>query len=211
MRPRPRLPEPAVRRLVHYSRYLADLTASGVGRVLSEDIARHFNLDPSQVRKDLSWVGQLGQRGRGYDPVRLREDLERALLMDRPLEAVLVGCGRLGSALLGYPRLKEFHFHIVRAFDTDPRLFDQKINGIPVEDYARMPEYLASSGVRAAILAVPAEKARSVAEDLVRNGVRGILNFAPVFLNLPGGILVRNVDFSVDFNIFRYQMLGEEE
>jgi redox-sensing transcriptional repressor len=204
------LPELSVRRLVHYSRFVLDQLARHADRILSEDIARHFNQDPSQVRKDLSWVGQLGKRGRGYDPLKLRDDLAAALLLDRPLEAVLVGCGRLGSALLGYPILKEFHFDIVRGFDTDPRLFDQKINGIPVDDYNRMGDFLTANKVKTAILAVPGERAREVADNLVRHGIRGILNFAPVFLNTEGKALVRNVDFSVDFNIFRYQMFKEK-
>jgi len=206
-----KIPELSIRRLILYSRYIHDLFRQSRTRLLSEEIAGYFRLDPSQVRKDFSFVGQLGKRGCGYDPEKLQDDIDKALSFKRGLDVILVGCGKLGAALLGYPILKEFNFRIVRAFDVDPKVVGRKVHGVTVENYRGIGRYLARHKVRTAILAVPQEKAQEVAEQIIGKGIRGILNFAPVFLHTGKNALIRNVDFSVDFNIFRYQIFKEKK
>ena len=206
-----KIPELSIRRLILYSRYIHDLTRQNRGRLLSEEIAQYFNLDPSQVRKDFSFVGQLGKRGCGYDLGTLQGDIDRALSFKQKLNVILVGCGKLGTALLGYPILKEFKFNIVRAFDVDPQIIRRKVHDVTVEDYSGIRRFIADNRVRTAILAVPQETAKEVAGQLIAWGIKGILNFAPVFLHFSDKVLIRNVDFSVDFNIFRYQMFKENK
>ena len=204
-----KIPELSLRRLILYSRYIDDLLRLNKGRLLSEEIAQYFNLDPSQIRKDFSFVGQLGKRGCGYDLVSMKEDIDRALSFRRRLNVVLVGCGKLGTALLGYPILKGFNFNIVRAFDVDPQIIRKKIHDVQVDDYRSIGKFLSARRIRTAILAVPQENAKEVAGQLIAWGIRGILNFAPVFPHFNKNVLIRNVDFSVDFNIFRYQLFKE--
>jgi redox-sensing transcriptional repressor len=204
-----KIPELSMRRLVLYYRYLEDLNRQNVVKVLSDEIAGYFNLDPAQVRKDLSYIGQLGKRGCGYDIPRLLEDIQAVSLQKKPVEAVLIGCGKLGSALLGYPVLRDFAFHIERGFDTASDLINTRVRDILIDDYRNLESFIKSRGIKLAIVAVPKENAREVMENLVKFGIRGILNFSPVFMHFDRKVMIKNVDFSVDFNIFRYQLFKE--
>lgn len=201
--------EVAVRRLNLYYRFLSDLAKQGKNIVLSDEIAVYFNLDSSQVRKDMSFLGQLGKRGCGYTVETLLADIRSALRSQEPVNAILVGCGKLGSALLGYPLLREYNFNITGGFDIKKSVVGKSINGIPVYSYGKIKAFITSNNIRISIITAPKEHANRIVDDLIKLGIKGVLNFSPVFLAVRKGVVIKNVDFSVDFSILRYNLLEE--
>jgi len=201
--------EISIRRWILYYRYLNELLQQERTKVLSEEIAQYFNLDPSQVRKDFSYIGQLGKRGCGYNVEKLLFDLKKKIRQSQKMEVVLVGCGKLGRALIGYPILQKFNFVVSRGFDIDKKIIGKTVENVPIDSYEKLEEYIQNNKITMAIIAVPSASAKSVFTDLVSMGVQGILNFSPVFLHAGDNkVIVKNVDFSIDFNVLRYQ-LGE--
>ena len=205
-----KISELSLRRIILYYRYLHYLVQHNRKTILSEDIANYYNLEPSQVRKDFSSIGQMGKRGFGYNIPKLLKDIERMLRLDTAIDTIIIGCGKLGTALMGYPILKEeFNFNIIRGFDIDKKVIKSTINGIKVEDYKNIVKFIKKHNIQVAIVAVPRDSARMVLDQLKTYGIKGILNFSPIFVHFDEKVYIKNVDFSIDFNIFRYRMIKE--
>jgi len=185
---------PTVQRLPIYLRVVAQVAATGQKLVSSEELGRISGVSPALIRKDLSLFGGFGKQGTGYGIQRLRDALTRILHLDANWEVALVGVGRLGRALLDDPTLGGRGFSIAALFDNNPALIGQTFNRLVVQEASTIAEYLHQQAIRIAILAVPAEAAQPVAEQLVAAGVTGILNYAPVNVTLPEEIVVRSVD-----------------
>jgi len=199
-----RIPQETIRRLGLYLRSLRKLQQQNFTVVSSSQITSHLNITPDQFRKDLSYFGSLGKRGVGYSVDALIKHLERVLGVDAECKIIVVGVGKLGSALLAYPGFQNFNFRIVAAFDNDIGKIGRVWEGVKIENILNMEEVVRSLGVKLAILTVPADAAQQVAEKLVACGVRGILNFAPTNLNLPQGIYVLNVDMATELMFLTY-------
>ncbi len=205
-----KISELSLRRIILYYRYIHYLFKHKRKTILSEDIANYYNLEPSQVRKDFSSIGQLGKRGFGYNIPKLLKDIEKMLQLTLSINAIIIGCGKLGKALMGYPILREdFNFNIVRGFDIDKKVINSRINGIKVENYKNVEKFIKKYNISVAIVAVPRDSARMVFDQLKAYGIKGILNFSPVFVHFDEKIYIKNVDFCADFNIFRYRMIKE--
>lgn len=201
-----KVPIPTLERLTTYLRYLIDLGAGGVETISSAEIERQTGINAAQFRKDLSYFGEFGKPGVGYNVAELEGRIARILQIHRVQPIVLVGAGNLGSALIGYPGLKEHKFHIVTAFDNDAKKIGKRLWEIDVLDLRRLGEVNQVLGARIAILAVPAPAAQAVAERLVEAGIRAILNFAPVLLRVPPGVVVRNVSFLQELAVLSYHL-----
>jgi len=199
-----RIPQETIRRLGLYLRSLRKLQQQNFTVVSSSQITSHLNITSDQFRKDLSYFGSLGKRGVGYSVDKLIKHLERVLGVDAECKIIVVGVGKLGSALLAYPGFQNFNFRIVAAFDNDIGKIGRVWEGVKIENILNMEEVVRSLGVKLAILTVPADAAQQVAEKLVACGVRGILNFAPTNLNLPQGIYVLNVDMATELMFLTY-------
>ena len=199
-----RIPQETIRRLALYLRSLRKLSQQNFSFVSSNQITAHLNITSDQFRKDLSYFGSLGKRGVGYRVDHLIRNLEQILGVDRECRIIIVGVGKLGSALLAYPGFLNFNFRIVAAFDSDLTKIGKVWEGIRIEDVSRLNEVVSQLGVQLAILAVPADSAQVVAEKLVACGICGILNFAPVNLNLPKKIHVLNVDMGTELMVLGY-------
>ena len=199
-----RIPQETIRRLGLYLRSLRKLQQQNFNVVSSSQITSHLNITSDQFRKDLSYFGSLGKRGVGYSVDALIKHLERVLGVDAECKIIVVGVGKLGSALLAYPGFQNFNFRIVAAFDNDIGKIGRVWEGVKIENILNMEEVVRSLGVKLAILTVPADAAQQVAEKLVACGVRGILNFAPTNLNLPRGIYVLNVDMATELMFLTY-------
>jgi len=197
-RNRPRISESTVRRLSVYLRLLRELQREGRELVSSQDLADRSGTTSAQVRKDLSLFGSFGKRGRGYSVDGLVDTLEGILGLQRRWRVALVGVGKIGSALLGYRDLEQRGFDIVAAFDTDPGKTGRRVFGVEVSPMERLEEVLAERDVEMAIIATPPEAAQDVTERLARNGVEAALNFAPVKLDPPEGMAVRNMDVALE-------------
>ncbi len=188
------VPNLVVDRLPVYLRALNVLEAEGKKTVRSEELGPRAGVNPELVRKDLSYFGRFGKQGRGYEVVALQAELRRLLGTDRQWSMVLVGAGHLGRAILAYPGFVSEGFVIIAAFDTDTSLIGELISGMRVRPAGELVSFVQSRRVDIGIIAVPPAAARRTAEVLHEAGIRAILNYAPVMLRLPPGLLVRNVD-----------------
>ena len=189
-------------RLPAYHRYLTEKKAEGERTVSSTAIAEALHLSAVQVRKDLAAISSAaGKPKLGFDVGDLIADIDRLLGYDNVSDAVLVGAGGLGSALVGYDGFKNYGLNIVAAFDTDPLLIGRTVSGVRVYDAAELAHLVRRQGVLIGVITVPKGAAQKVADELVRGGVRAIWNFSPVHLALPENIAVKNEDMAASLAI----------
>lgn len=200
------IPEESVRRLPLYLRYLNRLLETGKETISSQHLAREVGIKPAQIRKDLSYFGEFGTRGVGYDTKKLVKELRFILNLDREWKIALVGVGKIGQALLTYPGFKKQGLKIQMAFDDDPQLVGEKIGEVQISDAAQIEKKVMEEGIKLGIIAVPSPNAQQVAESLVNAGVKGLLNFAPCLLNLPEDVKVSYVDIAIELGRLVYHL-----
>lgn len=188
------IPDVVVRRLPIYARTLDYLLTEGKSSVSSQELGERINVTAAQIRKDLSWFGEFGKQGIGYDVEKLLGHINRILGLTVNWPVVLVGLGYLGQAIARYEGFREKGLHIVALFDADPTKTGTILNGLPIQADEEIPRTVATHGVKLAIVAVPATKAQEVVDQLVAAGVRGILNYAPIIVQTPDGVWVRHID-----------------
>lgn len=188
------VPEPTLKRLPLYHRFLKELQGAGREFVSCTDIGLELKLDPTQVRKDLEAAGVAGRPRVGYVLANVVERLEDFLGWKKTNEAFLVGAGSMGSALLGYRKFEECGLKIVAAFDADPRKVGRRIHGKHVLGLDKLTDLARRMHILIGIVTVPASEAQAVADDLVAGGIRAIWNFAPVRLRVPDQVIVHNED-----------------
>jgi len=170
------------------------LQRQGVELISSAQLAELAGVSPAQIRKDLSHFGRFGKQGTGYDVLHLRRELIRILGLDRQWPMALVGLGALGQAIMHYGGFKERGFHIAAVFDSDPDKIGKQIGDLVVMPPERISHELPKRQIQIGIVAVPPEAAQSVANLLVRSGVRAILNYAPITLSAPPEVHVEQID-----------------
>jgi len=208
---RSHIPRPAARRLSLYLRECESLLTQGVPTASSESLGARLGLSAAQVRRDLAYVAQAGQRGVGYDMATLVTVLQEGFGLERPWRAVLVGVGNIGRALLSYAPFRESRVAIVAAVDCDPATIGSQWGGRTVESMQSLGEVVRRGGIELGVIAVPASAAQLAADDLVAAGVRGILNFAPVQVTVPEGTACSHVDVSVELRCLAMEVaLGGE-
>jgi redox-sensing transcriptional repressor len=187
---------PSIRRLPSYLHVIRHLQREGGEFISGTVIAQELNLEPIQVRKDLAITGIIGTPKRGYPVEALIDAIERFLGWHDIQDAVLVGVGNLGSALIGY---QEFQFHglnIVAAFDRNPQKIGITVHGVMVIDARTMDIQIPHLEVKTAILTVPSGSAQEAADVLVKAGIEGIWNFTNVKLKVPDHVVVQKEDLS---------------
>ena len=194
-------------RLPAYHRYLTEKKAEGEKAVSSTAIAEELHLNAVQVRKDLAAISSAaGKPKLGFDVEELIADIDRFLGYDNVSDAVLVGAGGLGSALVGYDGFKNYGLNIAAAFDCDPARIGKTIGGVRVYDVKELRHLVLRLNLRIGIIAVPKEAAQAVADELAAGGVRAIWNFAPVHLSLPENIAVKNEDMAASLAILSQRL-----
>lgn len=201
-----RISDSSVRRLSRYYRTLQAAAASDQAHISSRELAEQNGVTSAQVRKDLSTFGNFGRRGLGYPVEHLRVELARILGLDRRWNVVLAGVGNIGTALLRYPEFRRQGFHIVAAFDVDHRKTGTVREGVPVFEMARLRQEVRRLNAQIGIVAVPADQAQRVCDQMIEAGVRAILNFAPVTLDVPEGATVRNEDMAVELETLSHHL-----
>ncbi len=187
-------PDVVVRRLPLYARTLAYLQAQGVASVSSQDLGTLINVTAAQIRKDLSYFGQLGKQGIGYNVDELLQHINTILGLSQDWNVVLVGVGQLGQAIARYSGFAERGIHIVGLFDADPNKVGTELAGLTIRDVREIGTVVRNEQVRMAIVAVSAAQAQDVVDMLVAAGVEAILNYAPVNVRTPEGVWVRHID-----------------
>lgn len=200
------IPEASVARLAVYLRKLGELSEEGAETVSSDELAAATGVNPAKLRKDLSYIGSYGIRGVGYDVNSLVHQLERTLGLNHRQAVALVGIGNLGHALAGYGGFDGRGFPVAALFDVDPDLVGIHINGILVEHVREIPRVCAERGVTIGMIATPGPAAQAVCDQFVAAGVRCILNFAPVVLQVPDEVEVRKVDLAVELQILAFHV-----
>lgn len=199
-------PNPAVQRLSLYLRRLEQLAADGTETVSSNQLAASLHRTAAQVRKDLGYFGQFGRPGVGYRVGALMEALRHALGTDRTWEAVVVGVGDLGRALLRFKGFPTRGFQFVGAFDISAAKIGKQFGPVRVQHIDEMPAVVRRHDVRLAVLAVPPEAAQDVADRVCAAGVRGILNFAPSPIDVPPRVAVCPVDLAASLEQLSFQV-----
>lgn len=200
-----KIPDETIRRLPVYLRGLLLVAEQGAASISSQKLARRVHFNPSQIRKDFSYFGAFGTPGVGYDVDALVKEIRTILKLDVTRKAALVGAGRLGSALLGYPGFGMYGFQIAAVFDDDPTKIGKEIAGVTVENTLGLGS-LGKRKIKLGIIAVPAKTAQDIADRLVKAGVKGILNFAPQYLAVPKRVKVITIDIAMDFARLPYYL-----
>lgn len=198
------IPRKAVYRLSIYQRCLARLNENKIDTVSSDALAKAAGVKPTQLRKDIGYVGQFGTRGLGYNVETLSTAMTEVLGRTSLQPVILVGVGNLGSALLHYAGFHREGFEIIAAFDRYPDQVRLREERIPLFNTDVMADFVRERNVKMAILAVPASKAQEVANDLVEAGVQAILNFSPTVLEVPEEVTVNSVDLALELESLSY-------
>ena len=200
-----RIPDEAVRRLPIYLRGLLFSLEKSQETISSRELADFLGVSPWQIRKDFSYFGGFGTPGVGYNIEKLIKQIKKILKLNRVHNAVLVGFGNLGTAILAYPGFKVYGFNITAVFDNDSKKIGRKIGSITVKDAAKLGS-LKRRKVDLGIIAVPRQAAQEIADRLVKAGIRGILNFSPCRVNVPKKVKVITIDIAMDLARLPYYM-----
>ncbi len=187
-----------IRRLNIYLRNLKRLNANGVEVISSKSITQLLDVTPAQFRKDLSYFGEFGIRGVGYNVTFLIDKIQKIVGTHKVWHIALVGLGKLGSALLGFEGFSRLNIVIKHVFDNDKRKIGKVKNRVKVKPVAHLAKVIKNAGIKIAVIATPPEAAQKVVSTLVGAGITGILNFAPVVLQVPRGVFVFNVDMACE-------------
>jgi len=196
-------------RLSVYSRYLIEVDRKGIITISSGDIADGVGVSPAQVRKDFAYFGEFGIRGVGYNVKDLHKNILRILGLSDGWGLSLIGIGNLGLALSSYQGFKDRGFTVTSIFDNNLNKIGMAVNGIEVMHTDRIEEIISQRKTQIGVIAVPAVAAQDVADKLVKAGIKAILNFAPVVLNVPPEVELRNVDLSVNLEVLTFNMRGK--
>lgn len=199
-----------ISRLPRYFRYLGELKDEGIERISSQELSDIMKVTASQIRQDFNNFGGFGQQGYGYKVEYLYEEIGKILGLDRTHNLVIVGAGNLGQALANYMNFERRGFLFKGMFDNNPALYGKRIRDMEVKPMEELPAFVREHEIDIAVLTIPKTSAVAVAEQLVKDGIKGIWNFAHVDLNVPKEIQVENVHLSdslmkLTYNISRYE------
>ncbi len=189
-----KIPDIIVGRLPLYLRALQRMENKGVQTTSSQELGERVGISAAQIRKDISQFGEFGKQGTGYTISFLIEKLREILKVNINWDVAIVGMGDMGHALARYQGFANRGFRVVMVFDNDPQKISQAVDAFIIEDSANLVNRIGAAGIKVAILTVPAAAAQEVAEQLVKAGVKAILNYAPTSINVPADVRVQHID-----------------
>ena len=199
-------------RLSVYLRCLNELDAADVKTVSSQTLAQQFHLKAAQIRKDLAYFGEFGVRGVGYYVKDLKRHLRQILGLERKLKVAILGAGNLGLALADYPGFRQEGFQIIALFDTlSNKVGQHSRGGVPIFDIKELRRIAAKEGISIAVIAVPANSAQRVVDQVVAAGIKAVLNFSPGTLRAPADVKLKSVDLTVSLESLSFYLAQEEE
>ncbi|MCW2279214.1 redox-sensing transcriptional repressor Rex [Heliophilum fasciatum] len=209
-----KIPEPTVIRLSVYSRFLNQATKNGLDIISSDELGVLVGIPPAQVRKDLSYFGEFGIRGVGYKVPALCDQVDKLLGTHQVCPCIVVGAGRLGNYIAQYPLLRDRGFHTLALFDIDPakwQAYADRENGHshplpPVYPLGDLAQFTAEHPISIGVIAVPADQAQAVLEQLLQCQITHIINVAPVILHAPPHAEVRNIDIGQSLGILSFSL-----
>ena len=201
-----KISEAVVRRLPKYYRYLEDLEQKGIERISSRKMSDDLNLNASQIRRDLNCFGGFGQQGYGYQVIKLKEEIKKILGLGKKYNAVIIGAGNIGQALINYLGFEKEGYIITALFDVNDKIIGKEIHGKKVYAMSSLPKYLTENQTDIGFIATPKEVAQQAANTLMKSGVKAIWNFAPVDVAVQKGVKIENVHLSDSLYVICYHI-----
>ena len=195
-----------IKRLPRYYRYLGELLEDNVERITSNYLSKKMRVTASQIRQDLNNFGGFGQQGYGYNVKFLYTEIGKILGLDIVHPMFIVGAGNLGQALANYVEFEKRGFKLVGIFDVNPVLEGIAVRGIEIQMISDLPFFMKENNIEIAILTLPKNKARDMAEILIENGIKAIWNFAHIDLDTPDDVIVENVHLSESLMTLSYNL-----
>ena len=195
-----------IKRLPRYYRYLGELLEDNVERISSNDLSKKMRVTASHIRHDLNNFGGFGQQGYGYNVKYLYTEIGKILGLDIVHPMIIVGAGNLGQALANYVEFEKRGFKLVGIFDVNPVLEGIAVRGIEIQMISDLPFFMKENNIEIAILTLPKNKARDMAEILIENGIKAIWNFAHIDLDTPDDVIVENVHLSESLMTLSYNL-----
>ena len=195
-----------IKRLPRYYRYLGELLEDNVERISSNDLSKKMRVTASQIRQDLNNFGGFGQQGYGYNVKYLYTEIGKILGLDIVHPMIIVGAGNLGQAIANYVVFEKRGFKLVGIFDVNPVLEGIAVRGIEIQMISDLPFFMKENNIEIAILTLPKNKARDMAEILIENGIKAIWNFAHIDLDTPDDVIVENVHLSESLMTLSYNL-----
>ena len=196
-----------IKRLPRYYRFLGDLSAAGIKRISSGDLAKRMGLTASQIRQDFNCFGGFGQQGYGYNTDILREEIGNILGINAPKKLIVVGMGNLGKAVTQHINFKDKGFNLIGLFDAKESLVGTVVRNVPIRSIKQLDEFCKENKPDAAMICIPKEAVHPIAEHLIRLGVKGFLNFSHYDINLHfDGIVVENIHFGDNLMKLSYKI-----
>ena len=205
-----RIADSTVRRLSLYLRFLEEFENAGLTTVSSEELAARGGTTSAQVRKDLSFFGSFGKRGLGYQVAELTQRMRRILGLERDWRVVIVGIGKIGSALAQYEGFQQRGFRVVGLYDSDPAKIGREVYDLPVRPLEALAEENRERPVDIAVIAVPASAAQRVVDQVVAAGITGIMSFAPIQLHVPADVTLNTVNMAMELERLSFALSNRE-
>lgn len=185
-----------IKRMPRYYRHLAELLRNDVDRISSKELSEKIGFTASQIRQDFNNFGGFGQQGYGYNVRELFTETGKILGLDKSYKTVIVGAGNIGQAIANYTRFDKFGFDLKAIFDANPKLIGLQIRDVEILDIDLMDEFLTKNQIDIGIICVPTSVAQKAVDTLVRGGVKGVWNFAPIDIQVPKEIALESVHLS---------------
>jgi len=206
-----KIPAVTITRLSIYSRCLESLAQEDVKIIASDKLAQKCGINPAQIRKDLAYFGEFGIRGVGYFVKELLFEIKRILGLNKTWKMALVGICNLGLALVAHENFVRQGYEFVAVFDVDPAKVGRRLpSGQVIHHMDDLDKVVKEKGVEIGVIATPAGKAQNAAHRFISSGVKALLNFAPIQLQVPEGMAVENVDFTVKLDNLAYHLTMAE-
>lgn len=205
-----RIADSTVRRLSLYLRFLEEFEEAGLTTVSSDELAARGGTTSAQVRKDLSFFGSFGKRGLGYPVDELTRRMRSILGLERDWRIIIVGVGKIGAALAQYEGFQQRGFHVVGLYDSDPAKIGREIYGLTVRAIADLSQDNREQPVDIAVLAVPADAAQRVLDEVVAAGVTGIMSFAPIQLHVPADVTLNTVNMAMELERLSFALSNRD-
>lgn len=204
-----RIAESTIRRLSLYLSFLEEIEARGVRTTSSDDLAKLGGTTSAQVRKDLSFFGSFGKRGLGYSVPELSSSLRKILGLGRQWRVCIIGAGKIGAALARYAGFAERGFIVSGVYDSDTSKIGTRWGNVTVRDEVQLERDIAVNNYQIAVLAVPADAAQKLVDRAVKAGIKGILSFAPLQLNVPSDVALRTVNMAMELESLTFALTNK--
>lgn len=196
------IPKPSITRICMIYNLLGELLEAGQTHASSSEIGNILGIGAPSIRKDISYLGEIGNTGSRYDIKKLREHINNKLNLSKERKACIVGIGRLGSAILNYDLFSEHGYNIIAGFDSNINKIETFKTSVPLYPAFKIPEIVEQNNIELAVLAVPSSAAQNSAERLIQGGIRGIVNFAPTIIKSDNeDVFISNIDVVKEFRV----------